>query len=263
MSKRYTPYGSAKHAKKSKYVPWDKSSDSIVPEDVRGGGLRAALVHLSNLYQTQNGSTVLPKVAMKHQLYSVMDSRTTVDQGINSLRENGDIKMFKTSLGTDQYCIMFTLDYIEHVRTHFSTENSANEKEKTSKISKTLLKFITEVVPNSSDVSLDKKTLFDKFGFQDSDITELIKCGVLNLRDAGSWWIAIPTAGHFLKLLRKGRQATLQIIRRTKYKELNQSELLARKPPPSIKLGLLYHVHDLIGADLVKCINATTGVILK
>ncbi|XP_026693031.2 winged helix repair factor 1-like [Ciona intestinalis] len=259
MSKRYKPY--SRLVKNSAYVPWDKNSASIVPKDVTEGGLRAGISYLCNLYQNQTSD--LPKIAMKHQLYSVMDSRTTVDQGINSLRENSDIKLFKTSLGTDQYCIMFTVDYIEHIRSLYSNDAQSNNGSKMNKISKPLLKFITEVVPNSSDVSLDKTTLFEKFGFQDSDITELIKAGVLNVRDAGSWWIAIPTAGQFLKLLRKGRQATLQIIRRTKYKELNQAELLSRKPPSSIKLGMLYHIHDLVGADLVKCIESTTGIILK
>ena len=38
---------------------------------------------------------------------------------------------------------------------------------------------------------------------------------------------------------------------RGQYRELLLSELLGRRAPASVRLGLAYHVHDLIGAQLV------------
>lgn len=41
------------------------------------------------------------------------------------------------------------------------------------------------------------------------------------------------------------------MVRKAKYRELLLSELLGRRPPSAVRLGLAYHVHDLIGAQLV------------
>lgn len=41
------------------------------------------------------------------------------------------------------------------------------------------------------------------------------------------------------------------MVRKAKYRELLLSELLGRRPPAAVRLGLAYHVHDLIGAQLV------------
>lgn len=41
------------------------------------------------------------------------------------------------------------------------------------------------------------------------------------------------------------------MVRKAKYRELALSELLGRRAPSAVRLGLAYHVHDLIGAQLV------------
>lgn len=107
----------------------------------------------------------------------------------------------------------------------------------------------------------------------------LVNAGVLTVRDAGSWWLAVPGAGRFIKCFVKGmvpqghplgvfrssslthlpfpgpsppgRQAVLSMVRKAKYRELALSELLGRRAPSAVRLGLAYHVHDLIGAQLV------------
>lgn len=61
----------------------------------------------------------------------------------------------------------------------------------------------------------------------------------------------MPGAGRFIKYFVKGRQAVLGMVRKAKYRELLLSELLGRRTPAAVRLGLAYHVHDLIGAQLV------------
>ena len=79
--------------------------------------------------------------------------------------------------------------------------------------------------------------------------------GVLLVRDVGktssSWWFAIPGVSPFIKSLTKGRSMVQQVLRKSKYKELLQSELESRKFSVS-KLNMEYHIHDLIGSDLVE-----------
>lgn len=118
-------------------------------------------------------------------------------------------------------------------------------------------------------------------------LRQLVNAGVLTVRDAGSWWLAVPGAGRFIKYFVKGilsaaealspsrtpfggssdlqtlltfpfscatspgRHAVLGMVRKAKYRELLLSELLGRRAPAAVRLGLAYHVHDLIGAQLV------------
>nr|CAB3266650.1 serine/threonine-protein kinase 19-like [Phallusia mammillata] len=266
MGKRVNAYGSIAGGKKTKatvYIPWQ--SNGMVPKNIIDGSVRSAFVYVCGLCSNYFQHEKLPKVVMKHQLYSVMASRTEVDQGISKLRESGDIKLFKTSLGQDQYCVMFTTDYIEYVQTKFASSKSDanNDDIKLPAMPKCMTKFLSEIVHNTHSVSIDKSCLITENNFKDSDITELVKFGVLTVKNAGSWWLSIPNVGQFLKHLRKGRQGLVQVIRRTKYKELSCTELKSRKAPASVKLGVEYHIHDLVGADLLTCRESTTGVLLR
>ncbi|KAL4675381.1 hypothetical protein H8959_009526 [Pygathrix nigripes] len=60
-----------------------------------------------------------------------------------------------------------------------------------------------------------------------------------------------------------GRQGVLGMVRKAKYRELLLSELLGWRAPAVVRLGLTYHVHDLIGAQLVDCISTTSGTLLR
>ena len=83
----------------------------------------------------------------------------------------------------------------------------------------------------------------------------LVNKGILLVRDVGknnaSWWFAIPGVSPFIKSLTKGRDMVRQILKKAKYKELLRKELLGRKLTVS-KLPIEFHVHDIIGADIVE-----------
>nr|KAF6463238.1 serine/threonine kinase 19 [Molossus molossus] len=124
-------------------------------------------------------------------------------------------------------------------------------------------KFLASVLPACGDLSVQQDQMTQTFGFRDMEITQLVNAGVLTVRDAGSWWLAVPGAGRFIKHFVKGRQAVLGMVRKAKYRELLLSELLGRRAPASVRLGLAYHVHDLIGAQLVDCVSTTSGTLLR
>lgn len=48
-----------------------------------------------------------------------------------------------------------------------------------------------------------------------------------------------------------GRKALLSQISKSRYKEVLLTDVSTRKPPPSLRLGMEYHIHDIIGAGLV------------
>ena len=61
----------------------------------------------------------------------------------------------------------------------------------------------------------------------------------------------MPGVSPFIKSLTRGRGMLQQIIGRSKFKEILHRDLISRKMTVS-KLPMEYHIHDLVGADLVR-----------
>ncbi|XP_014389950.1 PREDICTED: serine/threonine-protein kinase 19 isoform X2 [Myotis brandtii] len=157
------------------------------------------------------------------------------------LQEQGEIRVIQLGFDLDAHGIVLTEDYRTRVLKACDGRSYAGAVQK----------FLALVLPACGDLSFQQDQMTQTFGFRDTEITQLVNAGVLTVRDAGSWWLAVPGAGRFIKYFVKGRQAVLGMVRKAKYRELLLSELLARRAPASVRLGLAYHVHDLIGAQLV------------
>ncbi|XP_064140039.1 inactive serine/threonine-protein kinase 19 isoform X2 [Loxodonta africana] len=169
------------------------------------------------------------------------------------LQEEGEIRVIQLGFDLDAHGIIFTEDYRTKVLKACDGRPYAGAVQK----------FLASVLPACGDLSFQQDQMTQTFGFRDPEITQLVNAGVLTVRDAGSWWLAVPGAGKFIKYFVKGRQAVLGMVRKAKYQELLLSELLGRRVPATVRLGLSYHVHDLIGAQLVDCISTTSGTLLR
>ncbi|XP_014638432.1 PREDICTED: serine/threonine-protein kinase 19 isoform X3 [Ceratotherium simum simum] len=169
------------------------------------------------------------------------------------LQEQGEIKIIQLGFDLDAHGIIFTEDYRTRVLKACDGRSYAAAVQK----------FLASVLPACGDLSFQQDQMTQTFGFRDPEITQLVNAGVLTVRDAGSWWLAVPGAGRFIKYFVKGRQAVLGMVRKAKYRELLLSELLGRRAPAAVRLGLAYHVHDLIGAQLVDCVSTTSGTLLR
>ncbi|XP_060071694.1 inactive serine/threonine-protein kinase 19-like [Ylistrum balloti] len=212
------------------------------------------LNRLKGLFPADKFKYKLPPIVLKHQLYGMMNDRTKVDQELNDLRKHGLIKLFKLGSEADEYCILFTNDYEEHVK---KTMVSLA-------ISPILIeRFSSNVVRKCQDVCVTKETLMMDYKFSDFEITQLLKASVITVKDIGNWWLSIPNAGTFMKCFLRGRKAVLTMIRKCKYKEILRKDLEHRKWPKICRLGLIYHVHDIIGGELVHCVQTTSGQLLR
>ncbi|XP_060225053.1 inactive serine/threonine-protein kinase 19 isoform X2 [Meriones unguiculatus] len=169
------------------------------------------------------------------------------------LQERGEIRIIQLGFDLDAHGIVFTEDYRTRVLKACDGRPCAGAVQK----------FLASVLPACGDLSFQQDQMTQTYGFRDAEITHLVNAGVLTVRDAGSWWLAVPGAGRFIKWFVKGRQAVLSMVRKSKYRELLLSELLGRRPPSAVRLGLAYHVHDLIGAQLVDCVPTTSGTLLR
>ncbi|KAI0242430.1 Serine/threonine-protein kinase 19 [Lamellibrachia satsuma] len=231
---------------------WDANENfdaATLPSDTK-----AALLYLKNLFPLEKFEGRLPPIITKHQLYSIIRNRTLVDKELEELRVCGEVRLFKLGFKADEFCIVFTQDYTAHVQ-KFTAGMSVNKV--------VLDKFLSTVISRCQDVSLNKQTMLYDFNFKDEDITQLVKACVLTVRDVGSWWVAIPGAGLFMKSFLRGRKAILTMIKKCKYKEILQTELEVRKLPKIARLGTTYHIHDIVGAELVECLHTTSGELLR
>ena len=73
------------------------------------------------------------------------------------MREKKEIKLFRLGKETDEFCIVFTDNYNDHLKKKFAN-------------SELVKKFIDRVVMETTDVSLSKSKM-EELGFSDSDIT--------------------------------------------------------------------------------------------
>lgn len=187
---------------------------------------------------------------MKHQLYAIVQSRTDADKMLTTMQECGEVRLFKLGPQETDVAVVPTEEFFAYIRQ--KNPGSATTED-----------FLTKVVAGHSSLSYTREFLLQERGFQEAQISELVQRGLLTLRDVGRWWLGLPGAGAFVKVLLHGRKATLQTLRRSKYRELLRSELESRRLPRSAKLGIAYHVYDAVGADLVTCVKTTSGDLLR
>ncbi|KAJ1068871.1 hypothetical protein K5549_019011, partial [Capra hircus] len=217
------------------------------PLRCESGSAREAVAEIVRLFPRVLFEDALPPIALRSQVYSLVPDRTVADRQLKALQEQGEIRIVQLGFDLDAQGIMFTEDYRTRVLKACDGRPYAAAVQK----------FLASVLPACGDLSFQQDQMTQTFGFRDPEITQLVKAGVLTVRDAGSWWLAVPGAGRFIKYFVKGRQAVLSMVRKAKYRELLLSELLGRRAPASVR------VHDLIGAQLVDCVSTTSGTLLR
>ncbi len=220
-----------------------------IPNDTK-----SALDHILSLFPREKFLLKLPSIALRHQLYSILTDKTKVDRELNSLRDKGEIQLIKLDSGNEQYAIVKMSDYVEHVascaKLRAFTSNPIIDE------------FFQRGLPKIKDVIVERETLTE-FQFSDDLITYLINLGVLNTRDVHSWWISIPGNSLFMKSLLAGRKAILSMISKRKYKEMFEKECESKDLKRHSKLGMKYHLYDLVGCSMIVKIPSSSGILLR
>ena len=216
---------------------------------------KAALTYLLSLFPGEMFANRLPAIAVKHQLYSIVKDRTLVDRELNLLRDRGIIRFFKLDSGSDEFAVVNDKDFMEII--------TMNLKARGHEDNLGVSKFVSKVLPTIKDVSIEKVKILGTFSLSDEVITILMNLGILNLRDEKSLWISIPYSSLFMKSLIGGRKAVLSIINKTKYKEIAKNDLEQKDIKLHSKLGIKYHIYDIIGGDMVSEVLTTNGALLR
>lgn len=235
-------------SKKRKVTERFGASDDDGPTDIK-----STVEYLMTLFPRKLFNDALPQIVLKHQLYSLISDKTSVDKGVNKLREQGDLLMFQLGFDSEAFGLVFASDFKTKV---LAAQDGRDTQE-------TVQRFLNRVVSSCTDLSFSKDQMLHDFLFTDAEITQLVKSGVLTVRDAGSWWLSIPNSGKFTKYFIQGRKAVLNMVRKSKYNEVLKSDLEDRKTPSQVKFHMKYHIHDIVGAELVESIPTTTGTLLR
>ena len=79
----------------------------------------------------------------------------------------------------------------------------------------------------------------------------------------GMFYLTIPNASLFLRTLNDGLRHVKSLIKKSKFHEIQLTELLLKEGKKTSKLGMTYYCLHLIGLESVRVVSTTTGPLLK
>lgn len=77
------------------------------------------------------------------------------------------------------------------------------------------------------------------------------------------YYLTIPNASLFLRTLNDGLRHVKSLIKKSKFHEIQLTELLMKEGKKTSKLGMTYYCLHLIGLESVRVVSTTTGPLLK
>lgn len=216
--------------------------------------VKTSLLFFRSLFPVEKFEHRLPPIVMKHQLYSLYSDRELVNKQINEMCESGEVKVFRLGTDEDDYIIVFTEDYRSHAQCAMTEINIPKEVTE---------KFVHSVIRKCNGLSIARDTLVKDCKVKEEEICHLVKACVLTEKDRNSWWFSLPNSTLFIKSLARGRKTVITMVKKCKYREIFRKDLEQKKWPKLAKLGLLYHIHDVIGANLVDCVQTASGLLMR
>ncbi|XP_072777207.1 inactive serine/threonine-protein kinase 19 isoform X5 [Taeniopygia guttata] len=214
--------------------------------------VEAALGAVAALFPRRLFGDALPPLLLRHQLYSLVPDRTAVDRHLERLRAEGRLRLLHLGLGPDALGVVSARLYREKALA--AVAGSPREP--------LVRRFLEVAVMARPELSYGERDMRD-MGFGDSDVTQLVAVGLLTVRDVGSWWVAVPGVGRFVRALLRGRRALLSLFRRARLRQLPQGALGGGKTPPGAALGVPFLLHDLLGEGRLQSIPTPAGPLLR
>ncbi|XP_022706368.1 serine/threonine-protein kinase 19-like [Varroa jacobsoni] len=187
-------------------------------------------------------------VVLQHQLYAHFTNRTLVDRRVEQLIESGRLRAVQMGDAEDETALVDFEEYQEHCL------SSAKDQ--------SLMKRFLNCLKTHFYIVFTREQL-EKHDFSERQVSDLIRMGVLSLRTiVGSYWLSIPGVGDYVRHLETGRKALIQILKRTKFKQILRSDLEQKKIARS-RFSMSYLIDDALGKDLLEPSETTLGYTLN
>lgn len=200
--------------KKSKYdlEKYDKLAESEdltsrINEDISrlisiDDDIHVALNNLKELFS--KSFQPLPFVIFHHQLYALIKNKTQVDREIEALKEKRLIHAFRSESNKpneNDISICFMDDFHQYVENSLLTNNADNIKKISNdynyaNFKNLITKFLNEILKEVKELSITQNDLKIKFKLTETELTILIRMGLLTIKDMVSYWFAIPFIGN-------------------------------------------------------------------
>jgi len=216
-----------------------------------------ALQSLRQYYEQHVPDAKIPPAILKNQIYSYVTDRTGVDRELNQLQENHKIRIFKILCLTDEYAILLTEDYVRLI-------NNAKATWKDPSATLIFDNFSELVTTKSLGLTISKQMIMDLAGSTSKKNTQLlVRSGLLVSRDKSSYWFNIPGTGTLYSTCLAARKEILQILNRQRFKETLEQDLLKKKLRyVKLDIGVVYHIKDMIGANILARKMTTSGSLI-
>ncbi|KAH9407019.1 Serine/threonine-protein kinase 19 [Tyrophagus putrescentiae] len=195
-----------------------------------------------------------PPIVWRHHLYALFSSHTKVDSELKSLCDSNQLRVLNVATSTRNADIIIEID-------DFVNYFTAQKK---------IYLFISKVLKRHTKTKYSVEELKEA-GFGELAIPKLMQLGLLTNTDTSLSLrqLSFPGLGVFTRTLHQGRKALLALIRKHKYSQVLQSDLLLRPiprcsaSPGKDTLGIELHLYDLYGANLVVTERQCTDVLIR
>eukprot|EP01147_Barroeca_monosierra_P007478 gene7478-554_t len=244
---------------------------------------------VASLFPTRFFNHKLPPIVVRHQLFHTDLEPTQAERFVEREIDRGRLLQFNQDTCD---CVMLVRkeDYIACLRQQFQLEQQTNDKRLWDCSTVDLLKqsenntrktqehlpcdgqtmkragnqLLKEQSTISSSTFARGQNVLARLGFNEFDIIQLVRAGILNIKRGEHKLLAlsIPSMGLFVRDLMAGREQLLKVIRRKKYKECLQSELQHQKMKSS-RLPISYHILDAMGLPQIQVKPTTQGNLLR
>ncbi|OTF78481.1 serine/threonine-protein kinase 19-like protein [Euroglyphus maynei] len=189
----------------------------------------------------------LPPIVWRHQLYSLFDDMSKVDVALETMIDKDMIRIIchgESSREND--AIIRIDDFVNYYRKDSKSKNLFIEL------------FITKVIQRIKHTEYSDKQLND-VGFLSEALSKLSSLGLLTKNDLDQRQLSFAGIGIMVRTLNTGREQLIKILKKARYSQLLESELIKRfeSQQKNVKnlnqFGLEFHLYDLYGRkNLVK-----------
>jgi serine/threonine-protein kinase 19 len=207
-----------------------------------------ALSFLKSKFDPRSHFNNLPAIIFQHQVYSIVSNRTQVDRDIEKLRDLNEIRAFKYD--NEEIALCYANDLKLFISIHIHESKALVER------------FQEKILFDTKELSISRHDLKNKYNLTEDEVTCLIRSGLLTIKDAQSWWFAIPLIGNFRRDLVEARRSVVNVIRKKKFKEVGVDELYKRSSKKISQIGVIYLICDLIGREVIRRVDSPMGFVV-
>lgn len=119
--------------------------------------------------------------------------------------------------------------------------------------------FKERLIPHCKETYVLRDAALQLLGATDRQMTQLVRLGLFTVRDEHSFWFSLPSLGPLLQSVQDGRAEVIAVLRRKKYREMMMHQLLRGHYIKKSRLGIEFHVRELIGSGLCEVVQTSTG----